>query len=195
MAKNSGNKSFRKFTSSSGQSQTGLTRNAQALLAGMVGTGGILTMLTVSILIPSPTPYQELTFRIILALFAAVFAVFIPGALSLMTMSGAIRAYGGMAIFLVVYLWNPAGSVKVAGRIPNPSATKESTLRKLDITTEAPSTSAAAPFTAADGKDKKGNEQGRNEWRQDKNLTQRDEHDNPPHDPTTAQTGRDPLAR
>src|SRR5437016_6337999 len=67
-------------------------------------------MLLVSIAIPNPTVTQQRTFNIILALAAAGVAAMIPGFLNIEVPSG-IRAGGAIAVFVVVFFFNPAHAV------------------------------------------------------------------------------------
>jgi hypothetical protein len=66
----------------------------------------VLILLMLSTLLPEPTDFQYLVFRTVLALAAAGVAVFIPGLLHIEM--PAVRAAGGLAVFLLVYSFTPA---------------------------------------------------------------------------------------
>jgi uncharacterized integral membrane protein len=56
---------------------------------------------------PNPTPFQYTFFRILLALAAAGFIIFIPGFLEV-EVSKTVRASGAIAVFVLVYFFAPA---------------------------------------------------------------------------------------
>lgn len=66
-----------------------------------------ITFLIFAIVIPRPTPFAYTVFRIILALSAAGVAATIPG-LIVVELSFGIRAGGAMAVFVIVFFFNPA---------------------------------------------------------------------------------------
>lgn len=70
----------------------------------------VVAMFVLAIAIPNPTPFQITFFRIILSLAVAGVATMIPGFIEL-SLSGRIRAGGALAIFVLVYLINPASFV------------------------------------------------------------------------------------
>ena len=72
-----------------------------------------VTVLVLSFVIPNPSDTQAQMFRVFLALFAALVAVYIPGSIGL-ELPGGIRAGGALAIFLVVYLFNPGEKLRAA---------------------------------------------------------------------------------
>lgn len=81
------------------------------LLAFVFGTIFVLALLVLSIAIPNPSPSQEQTFRIVLALAAAGVAAVMPGLLNISAAAGKrfrLRAAGALAVFVLVYLVNPA---------------------------------------------------------------------------------------
>lgn len=88
-----------------------LTKNIEKLLLFGFGVGFIITILILAIKFPYPTTYQASIFRIILSLSASAFMVFLPGAIEVETKvikNFAVKAAGGFAIFVIVYLLNPA---------------------------------------------------------------------------------------
>ena len=70
------------------------------------GVAFLITMLVVVLLVPNPTPAQLWVFRIIVAVAAAGFAAFLPGALDVQV-STWVKAGGALAVFVIVYFFNP----------------------------------------------------------------------------------------
>lgn len=72
----------------------------------------ITVLLVLTVWLKDPTPMQETTFRIVLALCAGAIGAVIPGVLKLQGNLGGftIRAAGALALFFIVYFWNPATS-------------------------------------------------------------------------------------
>jgi len=69
----------------------------------------LITSIVLAIKIPTPTPFQILVFRTVLALSAGGAAATIPGFLNIETDLPrlVIRAGGGLAVFLLIYRFNP----------------------------------------------------------------------------------------
>jgi hypothetical protein len=87
-----------------------MTQQQQTLLAFVFGVIFIAALLVVIIAIPNPTPAQETVFRIIMALAAAGVGAMIPGVLDLnlnFWSQLALRAGGALAIFVIVFFYNP----------------------------------------------------------------------------------------
>jgi tetratricopeptide (TPR) repeat protein len=81
------------------------------LLAFFFGLCFVAIVLVLAIWFPSPTPFQYMVFRIILAIAAAGVAGVIPGMIRLKAQPGAmlvIHAGGALAVFVIVYLLAPA---------------------------------------------------------------------------------------
>lgn len=70
----------------------------------------MVALLALAVLFPEPTPFQYQVFRIVLTLACAGVAAVIPGFLALRTDTAGllIRAGGALAVFVLVYLQNPA---------------------------------------------------------------------------------------
>lgn len=68
-------------------------------------------------LFPNPTAFQYTIFRSVLSLAAAGVAAMIPGFITI-SVSTWLRAGGALAVFAVVYFYNPAAMVTSA---PSPS--------------------------------------------------------------------------
>lgn len=82
-----------------------------AVLAFTFGVIFVIALLVLTVVIPNPTPSQEQTFRIVMSLAAAGVASVIPGMLNISATGGKrfrLRAAGALAVFVIVYLINPA---------------------------------------------------------------------------------------
>ncbi|MGD0207680.1 MAG: hypothetical protein ABSC89_08770 [Verrucomicrobiota bacterium] len=104
-------------------------KKIQVILAFIFGCVFICALLVLAIFIPNPTSFQYQTFRIVIALAAAGVAAMIPGFLKLeinATADVIIRAGGALAVFVVVYFFNPA---QVLGQ----SNSRDSTLSPQSI--------------------------------------------------------------
>jgi hypothetical protein len=85
--------------------------NLQILGASLFGVVFVVTFLVIAVRFPNPTEFQRTVFRIILALSAAGVAAMIPGFISLemgASQGLALRAGGAIAVFTLVYFFNPA---------------------------------------------------------------------------------------
>ena len=81
------------------------------LLAFFFGLCFISMLFILAIWFPQPTPFQDMVFRIILALAAAGIAGVIPGLMQLELRSSTmllINAGGALAVFVLIYLFAPA---------------------------------------------------------------------------------------
>jgi hypothetical protein len=80
-------------------------------LAFVFGVVFVTIMLAIAIVIPNPSSTSFFTFRLVLALAAAGVAAVIPGFLDVeisLGLKNVIRAGGAIAVFLIVFLMNPA---------------------------------------------------------------------------------------
>lgn len=84
-----------------------MTTKQQRTLALAFGVLFVVVMLGLALFIPSPTLFQQFVFRIVLGLAASGVATTIPGALDLKIRAG-IRATGAIAVFALLYFFNPA---------------------------------------------------------------------------------------
>lgn len=86
-----------------------------AVLAFAFGVVFLAAILAIVILIPSPTDDQMNIFRIVIALAAGGVAATIPGLLKLKMGQGKVfnlTAGGAMAVFVIVYFFDPASRLK-----------------------------------------------------------------------------------
>jgi hypothetical protein len=85
--------------------------SAQVLTAFTFGTVFVISLIVLAIKFPKPTPFQYNVFRIVLALAAAGVAAMIPGFIDLQLSPSAqllIRAGGAIAVFVIIFFFNPA---------------------------------------------------------------------------------------
>jgi len=87
----------------------------------------ITALLVLTVMIENPTPMQETTFRIVLALASGAIGAVIPGILNLQGKLGGftVRAAGALALFFIVYFWNPAISGESSPATPSETVTEE----------------------------------------------------------------------
>ncbi|MBI4306507.1 MAG: hypothetical protein HY678_09345, partial [Chloroflexi bacterium] len=84
-----------------------MTKKQQGALALAFGVSFLVVTLALALLVPDPTSFQQFVFRIVLGLSSAGVAATIPGALDLKIGAG-IRATGAIAVFALLYFFNPA---------------------------------------------------------------------------------------
>ncbi|HEX8267428.1 MAG TPA: hypothetical protein VF596_18660 [Pyrinomonadaceae bacterium] len=85
--------------------------STQVIAAFVFGIIFVIVLIAIAIKFPHPTPFQYNVFRIILSLAAAGVAAMIPGFINVefsKTTEIIIRAGGALAVFVVVYFFNPA---------------------------------------------------------------------------------------
>lgn len=87
-----------------------MSKILERYLAFSSGVIFVATILLIAIYIPTPTRFQEQIFRIVLSVSAAGFVTFTPGFIEI-TISNWIRAGGALAVFLIVYFYNPASLI------------------------------------------------------------------------------------
>jgi hypothetical protein len=87
----------------------------QAILAFGFGVVFLAALLAIVIFIPTPTDDQMVIFRIVIAVAAGGAAAIIPGFIDLNMSRGsafALRAGGALAVFVIVYFFDPAARLK-----------------------------------------------------------------------------------
>jgi hypothetical protein len=103
---------------------------AQIIVAFAFGVAFVVTLIVLAIAFPRPTPFQYSVFRIVLALAGAGVAAMIPGFIDLQIAPVAgflIRSGGALAVFVIVYFFNPA---KLAARPAELESSHESLEQK-----------------------------------------------------------------
>lgn len=83
-----------------------IEENWQKLVAVGCGVLFVAVMLVVAIAVPNPTATQWFIFRVVLALASAGIGAVLPG-LIVVNVPKLVRAGGAIALFVLVYLWNP----------------------------------------------------------------------------------------
>jgi hypothetical protein len=81
-------------------------KNWEKLTAFGFGIIFIAVLLVIAFMIPTPTVTQWFVFRVVLALAAAGFGAIVPG-LIVINVSNVVRAGGAIALFVLVYWFNP----------------------------------------------------------------------------------------
>src|SRR5689334_11806300 len=94
-----------------------MDKQAQQIAAFAFGIVFVCVLMTVAVFFPEPSPFQYLTFKTVLSLSAAGIAAMVPGFLHV-SISGWIRAGGALAVFAIVYFYNPAQLVASPDRSP-----------------------------------------------------------------------------
>ena len=81
--------------------------DATAILVYSSGILFIGIVIIIAFMVPNPTHFQYVVFRTVLSIFTGAVASLLPGVIGL---SGIryIDASGALAVFVVVYLWDPA---------------------------------------------------------------------------------------
>jgi hypothetical protein len=74
------------------------------------GGAFLLLVIVLALFVPHPTAFQYSVFRVALSLAAAGFAAPIPGFIKA-TIPGYVEAGGALAVFVVVYYFNPSALV------------------------------------------------------------------------------------
>ena len=97
-----------------------MSKRLQQLLAFLFGIIFVIALLALALFVPDPTPFQYIVFRVVLALAAAGVAAMIPGFLQV-EIGAWLRAGGALAVFVVVYFYNPAALVTAETK-PDPTA-------------------------------------------------------------------------
>ena len=67
----------------------------------------VLILVLIAVILPQPTEFQQLVFRIVLALAASGIGALVPGFLTI-RYKNFLRAGGALAVFAIVYFFNPA---------------------------------------------------------------------------------------
>jgi len=84
-----------------------MSQTIQQLIAFGFGGVFVVTLLIIAVFFSRPTAFQYVVFKTVLALAAAGVAAMIPGFLELV-ISTWLRAGGALAVFIIVYFYNPA---------------------------------------------------------------------------------------
>jgi hypothetical protein len=77
----------------------------------VTGVVFLLLLLAVAIFFPNPTNFQLFVFQTVIAVAAAGFAVFLPGAINIevpILRAAGVRAVGALAVFVLVFKFSPS---------------------------------------------------------------------------------------
>lgn len=102
-----------------------MKKRTQQFFAFGFGVTFVVTMLILAIALPNPTLFQYTIFRVVLALATAGVAAMIPGFIEI-EIPNWLRAGGALAVFVVVYFYNPASLVAPLAE-KSPPTVKENT--------------------------------------------------------------------
>jgi hypothetical protein len=98
---------------SGGGNVKSISQGTERLLAFGFGVVFVVVMLGIALFVPYPSPTQWFTFRVVLALAAAGVGALLPGLISV-TAGPYVKAGGALALFVLVYWFNPARLVTSA---------------------------------------------------------------------------------
>ncbi len=84
-----------------------MTKASEKKAAFTFGVVFVVALLALAFFVPNPTAFQYLVFRVVLALAAAGVAAMVPGFIEF-DISKWLRAGGALAVFLIVFFYNPA---------------------------------------------------------------------------------------
>jgi len=84
-----------------------MVKNIEKVAAFSFGVIFVIALLVLATLYPTPTHFQYMVFKVVLALASAGVGAMIPGFLHLQV-STWVRAGGALAIFFIVFFYNPA---------------------------------------------------------------------------------------
>jgi hypothetical protein len=96
------------------------TKQAERFAVFGFGIFFVVVLLVLAMGFPNPTAFQYTVFRIVLSVAVAGTAAFLPGFMEARIRSG-LRAGGAMAVFAIVYFFNPAGLVSDVADAPAPT--------------------------------------------------------------------------
>jgi hypothetical protein len=84
-----------------------MTKRFQVILAFVFGTIFVAVLLAICFIAPNPSTFQYTVFKTVLALAGAAVAAVIPGFIEVQVANW-VRAGGAIAVFVILYFWNPA---------------------------------------------------------------------------------------
>lgn len=105
---------------------------AQRYAAFAFGVVFVIALLVLALFVPNPTPFQYTVFRVVLALAAAGAAAMIPGFLQV-TIAEWLRAGGALAVFVIVFFYNPAQLVTHTEPLDRLVTLQEGTYEVVDL--------------------------------------------------------------
>lgn len=109
----------------------------QLIVAFSFGVIFVIALIILAVMFPNPTPFQYTVFRVVLAVAIAGVTAMIPGFLRV-TVSNWIRAGGALAVFVLVYFYNPAALVQPMPPTPDLGTSKSNSLISPPLQTAIP---------------------------------------------------------
>lgn len=99
-----------------------MSKKIQTILSYVFGVVFVIVLLVIAFVQPEPSSFQYAIFKTVLALAGAALVVVIPGFIEV-TIGNWLRAGGALAVFVLLYFWNPARltSEPVTSSEPNTS--------------------------------------------------------------------------
>ena len=98
----------------------GTTKRTERRAVFCLGVFFVIVLLALATAVPDPTPFQHTVFRIVLSIAVAGTAAFLPGFMDV-KVGRWLRAGGTMAVFAIVYFFNPAGLLSNVADVPSPT--------------------------------------------------------------------------
>ncbi|HTG34132.1 MAG TPA: hypothetical protein VLB76_14485 [Thermoanaerobaculia bacterium] len=111
-----------------------MTKRSERLAAFAFGVIFVIVLLALALFVSNPTPFQYIVFRVVLALAAAGVAAMIPGFLQIQIAQW-IRAGGALAVFVIVFFYNPAQLVTHTAPLERLVTLQEGTYEAVDLLT------------------------------------------------------------
>jgi hypothetical protein len=112
-----------------------VNKQNERALAFTFGVVFVVALIALALFVPHPTAFQYTVFRIVLSLAAAGVAITFTGFLQV-TLSAWIKAGGALAVFVLVFFYNPVSLVEFKEKAPvapgNPIAAAMEKLAEQD---------------------------------------------------------------
>jgi hypothetical protein len=105
------------------QAKEFMSKKLQTILSYCFGVSFVIAMLVISFVQPNPSSFQYTIFRTVLALAGAGTVAVFPGFIEV-KFGNWLRAGGALAVFVILYFFNPALPDVSANHIPEPNARK-----------------------------------------------------------------------
>lgn len=105
-----------------------MSKKIQTILSFVFGVVFVIVLLVIAFVQPEPSSFQYAVFRTVLALAGAALVVVIPGFIEV-TLGNWLRAGGALAVFVLLYFWNPALPTTEAVNSKEPKTATQGTLR------------------------------------------------------------------
>lgn len=87
-----------------------MSRKLQTILSFIFGVLFVVVLLSIALLKPNPSDFQLFVFRVVLSLAGGGVVAVFPGFIEI-KLGAWLRAGGALAVFVLIYFWNPASLV------------------------------------------------------------------------------------